>query len=119
VKPELVIAHLGIPRETVEQIMATANRKGVDTLLNPSPAAYLLSSVYKFLTHRTMNETEAAMLSGHSIEELNNMAAWEEAAEEFLHLGVKNVVITVGAKGAHYTTAKGTKASCRRRKMSR
>ncbi|KAI9744318.1 MAG: hypothetical protein M1818_002470 [Claussenomyces sp. TS43310] len=106
-KPDLVIAHLGIPREQVEKVLPTASKKGVDTLLNPSPALHLVSSTYKNLTHLIMNESEAAELSGRDIEELNNLTAWQTAAKHFLRLGVKNVVITLGAKGAYYATNKG------------
>jgi ribokinase len=106
-KPDLIITHLGIPRERIERVLENAGRSGVDTLLNPSPATYLVSSTYKNLTHLLMNETEAAMLSGRSIEELNDLTAWQEAANGFIQAGVKNVVITLGARGAYYATHKG------------
>ncbi|GAM42074.1 hypothetical protein TCE0_043f15717 [Talaromyces pinophilus] len=108
-KPDLVIAHLGVRREEVERVLETASRSGVDTLLNPSPAIYLVNSTYKNLTHLVLNETEAALLSGRNVDELNNLAAWEEAVEDFIQLGVTNVVITLGAKGAYYATSDGQK----------
>ncbi|KAJ5755457.1 hypothetical protein N7533_005000 [Penicillium manginii] len=108
-KPDLVIAHLGVRREEVERVLETASRSGVDTLLNPSPAVYLVNSTYKNLTHLVLNETEAALLSGRNVDELNHLTAWQEAVEDFIQLGVTNVVITLGAKGAYYGTSDGKK----------
>jgi ribokinase len=106
-KPDLVISHLGVPREQVERVLETASKNGVDTILNPSPAAYLISSTYQNVTHLLMNETESAMLSGRPIEEFDNLDVWKETAQQLIDLGVKNVVITLGAKGAYYATHKG------------
>lgn len=108
-KPDLVICDLGTPRELVVQVLATASRNGVDTLLNAAPAHYLVSSTYKHITHLLLNRNEAAMLSGREVDELNNPEAWETAAEYFIRLGVKNVVITLGKKGTYYATQKGDK----------
>lgn len=113
IKPDLLITQLEIPRETVEQILATANNEGIDVLLNPAPAHYLLSHVYKNVTHLVVNEIEAAELSGRGFEELKDMADRADLAslatvtDHFLGLGVKNVVITLGAKGAYYSSTKG------------
>lgn len=108
-KPDLVIAHLSARREEVEQVLETASRDGVDTLLNPSPAVKLLNSTYKNLTHLIVNETEAALLSGRNVDELRDLAAWQEAVEDFVRRGVTNVVITLGEKGAYYATSDGQK----------
>ena len=105
--PDLIIAHLGIRREQVEKLLEKAGRSGVEVVLNPSPAVFLLEPIYKNVTHLIMNETESAMLSGRSIEEFNNRQAWEKAAEEFIQKGVENVVITLGAKGAYFATREG------------
>lgn len=108
-KPDLVIAHLGVRREQVERVLEAAHRDGIETLLNPSPAVYLVNSTYKSVTHLVLNETEAAILSGRGINELNDMVAWQEAVEDFIQMGVTNVVVTLGAKGAYYATSEGEK----------
>ena len=108
-RPDLVVAHLDNPRERIERALGAASRRGVDTLLNPSPAYYLVTTVYQHVTHLVMNETEAAMLSGHENEEYKDMAAWQNVADYFLTLGVKNVVLTLGVQGAYYATAAGPK----------
>ncbi|KAK6524569.1 hypothetical protein TWF281_011473 [Arthrobotrys megalospora] len=106
-KPDLIVLHLGIPAEVVEGVLATAAKKGVDTLLNPSPAVPLNNSTYRNLTHLLLNESEAALLSGESLENFTGPAAWQKAGLFFIRLGVKNVVITLGAKGAFYATHQG------------
>jgi len=107
IKPELVIAQLEIPRETIEQILTTASREGVEVLLNPAPAQFLLTPVYKAITHLIVNETEAALLSGQYIEDLTNLAGWASVTDEFLLKGAKNVVVTLGAQGAYYSNTVG------------
>lgn len=108
-KPDLIIAHLGVRREEVERVLETASRNGVETLLNPSPAVYLANSTYKNLTHLIVNETEAALQSGRNVDELHDLATWQEVVDDFIQLGVKNVVITLGEKGAYYATSDGEK----------
>lgn len=103
--PDLIICDLGTPREVVMQVLATASRNGVDTLLNAAPAHHLESAIYKHITHLLLNRNEAAMLSRQS--ELSDLKAWENAAEYFIQLGVKNVVITLGKRGAYYATHQG------------
>jgi ribokinase len=102
--PDLIACHLETKRETIEKVLETAAKNGVDTLLNPSPVAYLLTTVYKNVTHLVVNEREAAELSGMYESELENLDGWKNAAKFFLDAGVKNFVITLGVKGAYYAT---------------
>jgi ribokinase len=102
--PDLIVCHLETKRETIEKRLETAAKNGVDTLLNPSPVAYLPSSVYKNVTHLVVDEREAAELSRMYDTELENLDGWKKAAKFFLDAGVKNFVLTLGAKGAYYAT---------------
>jgi ribokinase len=106
-KPSLLISQLEIRRETVEQILETCAREHIDTLLNAAPAKYLLSTLYRTITHLIVNEPEAAMLSGREMEEMSCMADWASVTDEFLQKGVRNVVVSLGAKGAYYSNAVG------------
>ena len=106
-RPDLVVCNLVIPRKTTEQILETASSNGISTLLNLSPAQYLLQPVYKMISHLILNETEAAMMTGMLVNELNDIEGWARATDKFLHLGVKNVVITLGAKCAYYSNVIG------------
>ena len=105
-RPDLVISQLEIKREVVERMIETAGKAGIDFMLNAAPANQILSSCYQYITHLLVNETEAARLSGRLNEEVNE-SSWDEIAQEFLSAGVKNVVITLGEKGAYYANAEG------------
>lgn len=106
-KPDLIIMQLEIPLDTVLQILKTAKQAGVDVLLNPAPAVKLPEEAYPAITHLILNETEAAILAGRSVEEVEAEGfEWEGLAAEFLKKGVKSVVVTLGAKGAYYATAR-------------
>jgi ribokinase len=107
VMPDLIVTSLVVPREQVERVLEIAGKQGIDTLLNPSSPEYLVSGVYRHLTHLVMNESETAMLFGRPLSQLTGLAAYKEAGNHFLDLGVENVVITLGAKGAYFITHKG------------
>ena len=103
VAPDMIICQLELHREAIEQAIETAGREGIDVLLNPSPAFYLMPELYSNVTHLVVNETEAVMLSDIQPDDIENQTGWTKVAESFLALGVKNVVITLGAKGAYYS----------------
>lgn len=108
VVPDLVICQLEISREAVEQAIETAGKAGIDVLLNPSPAHYVMPEVLTFLTHIVMNETEAVQLSTINPDDIKNHTGWSHVANYFIELGVKNVVVTLAAKGAHYANEFGS-----------
>ncbi|OAP58888.1 ribokinase [Fonsecaea erecta] len=102
--PDLVIAQMEIDRKVVEQMIATAGAAGIEFLLNAAPANYILSKFYPLITHLLLNETEAAEMSGREVEEVNP-DTWQEIVEDFLAKGAKNVVLTLGARGAFFGRA--------------
>jgi len=53
-----------------------------------------------------VNECEAAITSGSDREDVNTKA-WLNIADEFLSLGVSNVVITLVENSAFYANAEG------------
>jgi ribokinase len=107
--PDLVILQLEIPLETVLQIIATAKKANVPVLLNPAPAVKLPDQVFEGLGHLIVNESEAAILSGRPVEEVEAEGSeWESVTRDFLGKGVQNVVVTLGSKGAFYASKNGT-----------
>ena len=102
--PDLIVLQLEIPLETVLQILRTAKEAGVDVLLNPAPAVKLPDEVYGAVTHLVVNESEAAILTGRSVEEVEREEfGWDVVTEDFLKKGVRNVVVTLGAQGAFFS----------------
>ena len=106
-RPDIVVCNLVIARDTTEQVLETAHDNGVSTLLNPSPVQYLLRHVYRKVDHLIVNETEAAMLTDQSVEDLTNLEGCAAVTDKFLNMGVKNVVVTLGANGAYYSNRIG------------
>jgi ribokinase len=64
--------------------------------------------MYEAVTHLILNETEAAILTGRKLEDVEtDRFDWSLVTGEFLRKGVKNVVVTLGAKGAFYASNAG------------
>lgn len=100
-KPDLVVLQLEIPLETVLAIIKLCQSANIAVLLNPAPAVPLPDFVYPGLEHLVVNETEAAILSGRSVDEVNAAGFdWNIVTDDFINRGVKNVVVTLGGKGA-------------------
>lgn len=104
-KPDLIIMQLEIPLETVLQILTTAKKAGVDVLLNPAPAVELPQTVFDGLAHLIVNESEAAILTGRKVEDVEAAGFdWNVVTQDFLNKGVENIVITLGSKGAFFAS---------------
>ena len=108
IAPDFVIAQLEIGRAAIEQAIMTAHLEGVDFLLNPSPARYLRPGIYYMIGHPVMSKTEGVILSGITPDDIGSQTEWSKVAEYFLNLGVRNVVITLGEKGAYYFIKSGS-----------
>lgn len=106
VLPSLLLLQLEIPLPTVLQILQTARRQGVPVLLNAAPAEQLPADSYACITHLVVNETEASVLSGTTLdlspETRDNELA--RVAGHFLVLGVQHVVITLGGAGVFHAS---------------
>ena len=103
-KPDLLILQLEIPLTTVNQIVKTAVRENIDVLLNTAPAPEgLPRDLYEDVMHLILNETEATTLSSKQNAETEDIGGWGIVTDYFLKQGVKNVVITLGAKGAYFS----------------
>ena len=80
-----------------------AHAAGVTIVLNPAPAKEIPDEVLAKVDIVTPNETEAQQLTGVKVETVEDA---KRAAATFLHKGVKNVVITLGAMGAFASDGK-------------
>ncbi|KAK7953048.1 hypothetical protein PG996_013941 [Apiospora saccharicola] len=97
-----------ISTEVVETMIETAGNASIDLCLNAAPAtAPIGERFYQHLAHLIVNDSEAVILSGRrpGIDELNEDIL-PDSAQGFLDRGVRNVVITLGARGAFYANAK-------------
>lgn len=96
-KADIVLMQLEIPMETVCFVAKYAASKKIKVILDPAPASELSTELLSHIDIITPNKTEAEMLSGIKV---NNMESAKKAAKAIYKKGVKNVVVTIGASGA-------------------
>lgn len=95
---DFVLMQLETPLSTVEYAASRAFASGTRVVLNPAPAAQLPDSLLEKLWLITPNRTEAQLLTGLPVTNEEEAAA---AAAALAAKGVKNVIITLGSKGAY------------------
>jgi ribokinase len=91
------VTQLELSLATVEHGLKLAHALNVPTILNPAPARELPKSIFSLCDYLTPNETETEALTGIRV---SSPADAELAADALLEMGVRNVVITLGALGA-------------------
>jgi len=104
----ILLTQLEIPFETVEHLAAIAIREGITLVLDPAPARTLPTSLLKCVDWLTPNETEACFLLGDARGELT-AEILEEAANELLALGSRNLILKLGERGCYVALADGTR----------
>jgi ribokinase len=92
-----VVAQLEIPIETVEFAARLAKKFGIPFILDPAPARRLNPKLLEMTDVIKPNETEAGILTGIKVTDQNSA---RKAAINLFERGVKNVILTLGAKGA-------------------
>lgn len=97
----ILVLQLEIPLEIIGQILKLSKKYEIKVVLNPAPARSLPEWFYDDLFLITPNETEASQLTGIKIEDEDSVL---EAAKRLKSFGVKNVVITMGDRGAFALT---------------
>ena len=98
---DVVLTQLEIPAGAAEAAMAYGRAHGAITVLNPAPARPLPLAVFQNVDVLTPNAAEAKVLLGHRPEEGIEPS---QLARELLRLGAKNVVVTLGERGAFIET---------------
>ncbi len=102
----IVLLQLEIPMAVVEYVAGYTVNNNVRTILNPAPAAPLSETLLKHIDILTPNETEAAMIAGLPV---GNIEEAKKAAMHICGKGVNTVIVTLGAKGA--LICEGTRCS--------
>jgi len=93
----IILLQLEIPMETVAFAIKKANSAGCKVILNPAPAKIIDPQLLRYVHVITPNESEAEILSGLPVTDIDTAA---RAAQKLHDLGVPNIVITLGSKGA-------------------
>jgi ribokinase len=101
----VVITQLEIPVAAAGAAMARGREKGAVTILNPAPVRILPQALLQLVDILTPNQIEAKVLTGRSPDAAIEP---ETVARELIRSGVKEVVMTLGDKGALMVTATST-----------
>lgn len=98
----MIILQLEAPLPTVYHAIDFGRKHGVPVLLNPAPATKSLDIAKVCACDFFVpNETELSILTGLPME---TMADVEEAAKSLLVRGLKNIIVTLGGRGALWMT---------------
>jgi ribokinase len=96
--PRLILCELTMPMSTVKRILAMANEARVPVLLNASPVRGVLPAhLLNLVEYLVVNEVEAAILSGQPLDSVEDAMRVARALQT---AGARNVLVTLGAKGA-------------------
>lgn len=88
---------------TTEAVLAAkelAHRYGKPFILNPAPFVPVPAEIFDGVDYVTPNETEAEQFTGIKVDTVEDCRL---AAKKFFEMGVRNVVITLGVRGAFFT----------------
>ncbi len=96
-KAAIVLMQLEIPVEVVAWAAEIAALNNVKVILNPAPVCELSADLLQNISVITPNKTEAEMLSGITITDIETAI---QAGKIIRQKGVETVIITLGAKGA-------------------
>ena len=102
---DIVLLQLEMDIRTIKAAVEIGAMYNVPVILNPAPAQQLDEDLLSKVSYLTPNESEAELLTGVKISDVQSA---EAAASKLLAMGVSNVVITLGDKGALYANADGS-----------
>jgi len=100
---EMVLGQLEIPLESMVRLGEVVREVRVPFLLDPAPAVRLPLDLLRSVTWFTPNETETQILLGGN--EVRGLHAASESADRLLKLGVRNVILKMGADGVYLAGA--------------
>ena len=98
-KSKIFLTQLETPKDATFYALEKAKECGATTILNPAPASAFSKDFFKLIDFFTPNETEASFYLNKNIESEKDCI---EAGKEFLDMGVKNILITLGDKGSFF-----------------
>ena len=98
-KSTIFLTQLEAPKEIVFYSIKLAKENDVTTIFNPAPASAIDKDFFPLFDYFTPNESEASLYVNHPVE---NKEDAKKAAEKLLQMGIKNVILTLGDKGAYF-----------------
>ena len=98
-KSKIFLTQMETPDSTTIYAIKKAKENDCLTILNPAPARKMNKEDFKLLDFFTPNETEAEFYLNKKIDTEQDI---KNAAADFLNMGVKNIIITLGEKGSYF-----------------
>ncbi|WP_440983506.1 ribokinase [Shinella sumterensis] len=99
----LILMQMEVPVETVYHTIELAAKNGIETILNPAPAAANLDPErIRQVTFLVPNESELALLSGLPTDTDEDIVS---AARSLIARGIRTVIVTLGGRGARMITS--------------
>lgn len=98
---DILISQFETPQGVTYEAFKVAKAHGVTTILNPAPATQIMDDLLEVTDLIVPNETESATLTGIEVTDLVSM---NQNADKFTALGIENLIITVGDRGAYFHT---------------
>ncbi len=102
---DILLMQLETPLDTIRAAAKIAHENGCQIILNPAPAQILDDKLLSMLDILTPNETEAELLTGIKVTDIESA---KNAGKALLDKGLKTVIITLGSQGALLVTANET-----------
>lgn len=100
---DIVLLQMEIPMEAITYTVEEAHKRGKTVIVNPAPAQRISDEILGMIDFLTPNESELELLSGKTCTTDDEVI---EAAEALLSKGVKNLIVTLGEKGALFMDGK-------------
>jgi ribokinase len=97
---DAVLTQFETTPEAVFAAKELAHKHGKPFILNPAPFVPVPDEIFDGVDYVTPNETEAEQFTGVKVDTVEDCRL---AAKKFFEMGVKNVVITLGVRGAYFT----------------
>jgi ribokinase len=101
----ILMLQLEMDLDVMREAVNLGFKHSVPVLLNPAPAQKLPDEMLAKVSYLTPNETEAKILSGIDVVDVDTA---KQAANLLLAKGVQNVVLTLGERGALVASEGGT-----------
>ncbi|HJW10770.1 MAG TPA: ribokinase, partial [Albitalea sp.] len=93
---DVLLCQLETPLPAVVRAIEIAHAHGVPAMLNPAPARPLENALLAKLAYLLPNETEAALLTGMPVAQVDDA---RRAAQQLCAAGALRVLVTLGARG--------------------
>ncbi len=101
---DVFLTQLETSLDSIAEGRRLALKYGKPIVFNPAPYAALPDGFFEGIDFVTPNETEAEYYTGETV---NDIDGARRAARAFMKMGVRNVIITLGKRGAFFSGEHG------------